>query len=206
MVEHAQKWAARRLHRRIVPSLWLPGALAGDELATVLGFPIDGPQLDGLTLSGSRHLPVLPAVALRCRVLGDGRSGGRPRPVALTAAESAKGLLITAPTGGGKSTILQHLCAADFVAGQGVIVIESKGDLIKALADLIPPERVSDVVIFDPADSAPVGFNLLTAGDDAAELVGRSPRPAVSRAACLAPRTSLGDAAAGGPPEPDGSP
>lgn len=164
-------WAARRLHRRIVPSLWLPGALAGDELATVLGFPIDGPQLDGLTLSGSRHLPVLPAVARRGRVLGDGRSGGRPRPVALTAAESAKGLLITAPTGGGKSTILEHLCAADFVAGQGVIVIESKGDLIKALADLIPPERVSDVVIFDPADSAPVGFNLLTAGDDAAELV-----------------------------------
>ena len=164
-------WAARRLNRGVVPSLWLPSCLSGDELATVLGVPVKGPHLDGLTLSGSRRLPVLPAVARRGRVLGDAVDGGRIRPVALTEAESAKGLLITAPTGGGKSTILEHLCAADFAAGRGVVVIESKGDLISAVADLIPRARLNDVVVFDPADPSPVGFNLLTAGEDAAELV-----------------------------------
>lgn len=164
-------WVAGQLARGSVPVLRLPGCLAGDELAAVLGVPVDGPQLDGLTLAGSRQLPVLPAVARRGRVLGDALAGGRARPVALTEGESAKGLLLTAPTGGGKSTVLEHLCAADFAAGRGVVVIESKGDLIGAVADLVPRARLDDVVVFDPADRAPVGFNLLTAGADAAELV-----------------------------------
>ncbi len=165
------RWVARQLRDAAVPGFGATAVLTGDEIASVLGVPVQGPRLDGLTLSGSRPLPVLPAVARRGRVLGDAVAGGRARPVALTTTESAKGLLVTAPTGGGKSTILEHLCAADFRAGYGAVVIESKGDLISAIADLVPRNRADDVVIFDPADPSPVGFNLLTAGDDAAELV-----------------------------------
>jgi hypothetical protein len=161
----------RQLTRARVRSWGWSGVLSGDELAAALGVPVDGPQLDGLTLSGSRQLPVLPAVPRRGRVLGDARAGGQARPVALNEAESAKGLLITAPTGGGKSTVLEHLCAADFAAGRGAVLIESKGDLVSTVADLIPRHRLDDVVVFDPADRSPVGFNLLTAGEQAAELV-----------------------------------
>ena len=67
--------------------------------------------------------------------------------------------------------MLEHLCAADFAAGRGAIVIESKGDLVHRLADLAPADRLGDVLIFDPADSRPAGFNLLGGGEEAADLI-----------------------------------
>jgi len=174
----------RLLRRRLLPSAWVAHAvrnaavgvpplarcLDAGELAAVIGFPLDGPQLPGLTLTGARELPPLPAIPRSGRVLGDalGRAG---RPVGVSVRESARGLLITAPTGGGKSTLLENLCAADFRAGRGVIVIESKGDLIASLCDLVPRNRLGDVVVFDPSDACPVGFNLLAGGEEAADLI-----------------------------------
>ncbi len=172
----------RSLRRRLLPSALVADGLRGrrpvglfsgpaldaDELASALGVPLGDSALPGLSLVGARDLPPAPAVGRSGRILGDARGG---RIVALDVAESRKGLLLTAPTGGGKSTVLENLCAQDFAANRAVIVIESKGDLISALSDLVPKERTSDVVVFDPADSHPVGFNLLAGGSEAADLI-----------------------------------
>jgi hypothetical protein len=179
---HRADTAERRLRRRALPSAWVGGriarasapvlassTLAADELAAVVGVPVGGPQLPGLRYAGSRTLPPAPEVRERGRVLGDAVATGRP--VALDPAESAKGLLVTAPTGAGKSTILERLCAADFAANRSVVVIESKGDLCRALADLVPERRRGQVLVFDPADERPAGFNLLAGGDAAADLI-----------------------------------
>jgi hypothetical protein len=160
--------AASRLRRAVGPIL-TRSTLGADELAAVLGVPVGGPQLPGLAFAGSRTLAPAPDVSQRGRVLGDAIATGCP--VAITAAESKRGLLITSPTGAGKSTVLEHLCAVDFAAQRSVVVIESKGDLCHALANLVPRERINDVLVFDPADSRPAGFNLLTAGGDAADLI-----------------------------------
>jgi hypothetical protein len=172
----------RRLARRLLPSAWVASRLArttapvlsrsvlgADELAAVIGFPVDGPQLPGLGFAGSRTLPPAPDVPTRGRVLGDAVATGRP--VALSAAESRRGLLVTAPTGAGKSVLLEHLAADDFAAGRGVVVVESKGDLCRDLADLVPADRLDDVLIFDPASDRPAGFNLLAGGDVTADLI-----------------------------------
>lgn len=161
-------WAAARLARGAAPVL-SRSTLAADELAAVIGVPVGGPQLPGLPFAGSRTLPPAPDVLRRGRVLGDAIATGQP--VAIGEAESKKGLLITSPTGSGKSTILERLCASDFAVGRGVIVIESKGDLCSSLAGLVGPDRLADVLIFDPADSRPVGFNLLAGGEEAADLI-----------------------------------
>lgn len=179
---HRADAAERRLTRRLLPSAWVASrlargtapvlsrsALGADELAAVIGFPIGGPQLPGLAYAGSRTLPPAPDVPTRGRVLGDAIATGQP--VAIGEAESKTGLLVTSPTGAGKSTVLEHLCAADFAAGRGVVVIESKGDLVHRLADLIPANQRGDVLIFDPADSRPAGFNLLAGGEEAADLI-----------------------------------
>lgn len=172
----------RRLTRLLLPSAWVASrlaritapvlsrsALGADELAAVIGFPIGGPQLPGLGFAGSRTLPPAPDVPTRGRVLGDAIATGQP--VAIGEAESKTGLLVTSPTGAGKSTVLEHLCAADFAAGRGVVLIESKGDLVHRLADLIPADRRGDVLVFDPADVRPAGFNLLAGGEEAADLI-----------------------------------
>lgn len=179
---HQADSAERRLIRRSLPNSWaavrlrraswpvLPGStLAADELAAVIGIPVGGPQLPGLAFAESRTLPPAPQVPQRGRVLGDAIATGRP--VAISEADSARGLLVTAPTGGGKSTVLEHLCAGDFAAGRGVVLVESKGDLCRSLADLIPAPRRRDVVVFDPADAEPAGFNLLAGGEDTADLI-----------------------------------
>lgn len=178
---HRADTAERRLLRRALPQAWINGrvarasasvlfssALAADELAAVVGIPVGGPQLPGLRYAGSRTLPPAPEVGERGRVLGDAVATGRP--VALDPAESRKGLLVTAPTGAGKSTVLEHLCAADF-ANRSVIVIESKGDLCRALADLVPKHRLGQALVFDPADPRPAGFNLLAGGEATADLI-----------------------------------
>ncbi len=179
---HRADDAERRLTRRLLPSAWVASrltrtaapvlsrsVLGADELAAVIGFPISGPQLPGLGFAESRTLPPAPDVPTRGRVLGDAIATGRP--VALSASESRRGTLITAPTGAGKSVLLEHLAADDFAAGRGVVVVESKGDLCRDLADLVPADRLDDVLIFDPASDRPAGFNLLAGGDVTADLI-----------------------------------
>ncbi len=161
-------WACSRLARCTAPVL-SRSALGADELAAVIGFPMNGPQLPGLGFAGSRTLPPAPDVPTQGRVLGDAIATGQP--VAIGEEQSRTGTLITSPTGAGKSTVIEHLCAADFAAGRGVVLIESKGDLVHRLADLIPADRLGDVVIFDPASDRPAGFNLLAGGDEAADLI-----------------------------------
>jgi hypothetical protein len=161
-------WACSRLARRAAPVL-SRSALGADELAAVIGFPVGGPQLPGLGYAGSRTLPPTPDVPTAGRVLGDAIATGSA--VAISEEQSKTGLLVTSPTGSGKSTVLEHLCAADFAAGRGVVVVESKGDLVHRLADLVPADRLDDVVVFDPASDRPAGFNALAGGNAAADLI-----------------------------------
>jgi hypothetical protein len=159
---------ASRLARGIAPVL-LRSVIHADELAAVIGFPIGGPQLPGLGFAGSRTLPPAPDVPTRGRVLGDAIATGQA--VAIGGDQARTGLMVTSPTGSGKSTALEHLCADDFAAGRGVVVVETKGDLCQSLAGLVGHERMDDVIVFDPADPRPAGFNLLSAGDEAADLI-----------------------------------
>jgi hypothetical protein len=69
---------------------------------------------------------------------------------------------IIGPTGSGKSTLMQQLVLADIAAGRGVLLIDPKGDLVNDILARIPEERDGDVVILDPSDPCPVGFNPLT--------------------------------------------
>ena len=162
--------AAGGLRAATAPFLAYPAALGADELAAVLGVPIKGPQLPGLTYAEARTLAPTSAVPRQGRVLGEAVAVPG-RAVALDPAESAKGLYVLAPTGAGKSTLLTNLVCQDMAAGRAVVVIESKGDLITDLVDRVPANRLDDVIVFDPSDRAPVGFNLLSGGDSAELIV-----------------------------------
>lgn len=54
-----------------------------------------------------------------------------------------------------------HLILADINAGRSVLVLDPKADLINDLLMRIPEKRMGDVVIIDPSDSCPCGFNPL---------------------------------------------
>ncbi len=65
-------------------------------------------------------------------------------------------------TGMGKSVVLENMIIQDIRSGKGVAVIDPHGDLVEKVLDFIPPERINDVVYFNPADlENPIGFNVL---------------------------------------------
>ena len=65
-------------------------------------------------------------------------------------------------SGVGKSTLLKNMMIQDIMAGHGVGFIDPHGDDAEDLLNLIPSQRMRDVVYFNPGDRAfPMGLNLL---------------------------------------------
>ncbi|MBN8625812.1 MAG: type IV secretory system conjugative DNA transfer family protein [Planctomycetes bacterium] len=68
-------------------------------------------------------------------------------------------------TGTGKSTLMLNLAAADIAAGRSVVLLDPHGDLCDQLLSIVPPRRTNDVIVFDPSEPHPVGYNPLAGGD-----------------------------------------
>jgi len=65
-------------------------------------------------------------------------------------------------TGMGKTTILENMVLNDIYAGHGVGLVDPHGDFAEKIINYIPPQRINDVVYFNPADiDFPIGFNIL---------------------------------------------
>lgn len=90
--------------------------------------------------------------------------GDPTRAVLVEADERFRHMYVSGQTGTGKSTLLLNLALQDIAAGSGVAVVDPHGDLVEAILGRIPPNRIDDVVLIDPADPyAVVGVNLLEA-------------------------------------------
>lgn len=84
-----------------------------------------------------------------------------PKRLSISPKDSLEHTICLGPTGSGKSTAMLHLILADINAGRSVLVLDPKADLINDLLMRIPEKRMGDVVIIDPSDSCPCGFNPL---------------------------------------------
>lgn len=171
---HATGSREARLRRRLMPSAFTARAVAvtapprggssvlgADEVAAVSPIPIGGPIVPGLALVGARSLPPVAAIPSRGVVVGDSTAAGSTRALAIALPEIRRALHIWAPTGAGKSTLLLNIACQLMRAGQALVLIDSKGDLAADVADHVPSNRVSDTLLFDPAEARPLGFNLL---------------------------------------------
>jgi hypothetical protein len=174
----AALWSLSTPYGRLVPDPYWYGQtlrllgqrgryLSVAELAAVIGWPIDGPDLPGLELGSAKRLVPSAALSRSGRVLGVSDFAGVRRPVAISASASTRGLYLLGPTGTGKTSLIQNLVRDDLTQGRGLAVIETNGDLIRDLLDLIPPERTKDVVLLDPTDpDYAVGFNPFAGSSD----------------------------------------
>ena len=65
-------------------------------------------------------------------------------------------------TGTGKTTFMKNMIIQDIKDGKGVCFIDPHGDLANEILDLIPQERIDDVVYFNPADpKMSIGLNMI---------------------------------------------
>ena len=71
-------------------------------------------------------------------------------------------MYIVGKTGTGKSTLIANMIASDISRGQGAALIDPHGDLAESVLDLVPKERIADVLYFNPSDlDFPLAFNPL---------------------------------------------
>lgn len=163
--------SARRVIEASVPRWHLPLGLNASEMAAVSTWPVGLTSELPVAMVGSRLVAPSAAIPRKGRIVGRATFPGQERPLALTPADSLRHLHALGPTGSGKSTLLLNLIAQDIAAKRAVVVIEPKGDLIAAVLEHVPPERVADVVLLDPTDTErPVGLNPLALGGRSPEL------------------------------------
>jgi hypothetical protein len=153
----------RPTHPRHVQAVGLPFrrplALNAAELVGLGAFPVGDTTNLPVSRAPSRLMAPSAQIPRRGRVVVDATFPGAERPLCLNSADALHHTHVLGPTGVGKSTLILNLAAQSMASGQSVVVVEPKGDLIEAVLARIPPSRMDDVVLIDPADAAPVGVN-----------------------------------------------
>ena len=156
---------AARLRDHAIPLTTWPAILNTRELAGLLGFPLDGASVSGLTATTSRQLPPPPDIPRGKLVLAHANYPGmEDRSLALRQADRLRHLWLLGPTGTGKSTLIANMAVQDARAGYGLVVIDPKADLCDDILARLPDERRDDVLVLNPAATErPIGFNILAA-------------------------------------------
>lgn len=141
------------------------------ELAPLIGWPIDAPQIAGLTLGTAPVLVPSPRIPANGRIFGTSNAPGLDdRRLAQPVEGSWSHSLVLGPTGVGKSVLITSLATQEAHAGRGLVLIDMKGDTATDVLARLPEKRAKDVIVLEPASGLAVP-GLKVFGDGDPELV-----------------------------------
>ena len=143
---------------------WRAGLeLGAGEIVAMAGWPIGELPLPLLGSGHPRLVAPPPEVGSGSsqRVIGASAVPGEAGLVRLPITDAVYHTHLLGPTGVGKSTVLLSLALADAAEGRGLLLLDPKGDLATDFVARLPQERAADVVVLDPTNPCPVGFNPL---------------------------------------------
>lgn len=143
-----------------------------EELATLFHFPnknVEAPFINWLL---SRKAPAPDYVTNTFQkdymYLGRNSFRGKYKEVFLKPDDRMRHMYVVGQTGSGKSGFISGMMIRDIKMGHGCAFIDPHGSDVEKILQQIPPERVEDVVLFDPADiERPSGLNMLEFKSDA---------------------------------------
>jgi hypothetical protein len=149
-------------YRLIDHSSALP--LSAAELATLAHMP--RPQSAAaapeLRQEKSHVAPAPTGLPNRGTLLGINRFRNTETKIFLQNEDRLRHLYLVGQTGTGKSALLKNIVIQDIRAGFGVCFIDPHGTDVMDILSAIPPERIEDVIYFDPAHiERPMGLNML---------------------------------------------
>ena len=93
--------------------------------------------------------------------LGVNEFRGEQKQIYLDDDDRRRHMYVIGQTGMGKSVFLENIAFQDMCDGRGFAFIDPHGDAVEKLLQLVPEERIDDIIYFDPADiENPVGMNM----------------------------------------------
>ena len=165
-----EKEKAENLNLAHIP--WqFPLKLSIKELASFLLLPFGIDELPGTLGLHPRmvHPPewyANPRHMSQDRTFAESLNPSNAQKLSISPEAALEHTIILGPTGSGKSTAMLNLILADINAGRSVLVLDPKADLVTNILERIPMDRADDVVVINPADDQPVGFNPLSLPGD----------------------------------------
>ena len=142
---------------------WTKGrtVLSSEEIASIFHMPnktIETPNIHWLKAKKAAG-PV--NAAKEGMYIGDNLFRGEKKKFCMTKGDRQRHFYIVGQTGVGKSWLLADMALQDIKAGHGVCFIDPH-DTYESILERIPPERVEDVIYFDPSlTDRPMGFNVM---------------------------------------------
>lgn len=135
--------------------------LSSDEIASIFHFPnktIETPNIYWLKAKAAPAPSDSPAEGI---YIGENHYRGIKKKFHVTTKDRQRHFYIVGQTGVGKSWLLANMALQDIKAGKGVCFIDPH-DTYEMILERIPPERIEDVIYFDPGmTDRPMGFNVM---------------------------------------------
>ena len=136
--------------------------LSSEEITSLYHFPLAftlAPRIKFLRSKASEPPINLPQEGV---ILGRNIFRGVTSMVRMADSDRRRHFYVLGQTGTGKSTLMENMIYQDILNGDGVAFIDPHGTAIDKILTTIPPERMEDVIVFDPADvGRPIGINML---------------------------------------------
>ena len=132
-----------------------------EELSTLWHLPnenVKTPRINWLRSKGSAAPIELPESGL---YLGKSQFRGSEADIFMQDDDRRRHMYILGTTGTGKSEFMKFMAIQDIKEGKGIAFIDPHGSAVNDIVQQIPPERVDDVIYFDPSSDRPMGLNIL---------------------------------------------
>jgi len=136
--------------------------LSTEELASLWHLPLPTTDTPNIRWMLARTAPAPTNIPTEGLLLGYNMYRGKKTEIFIKDADRRRHMYLIGKTGSGKSEFMKNLIIQDIRAGKGVAVIDPHGDLADGVMELIPKDRIDDVVYFNPSDTEkPMGLNML---------------------------------------------
>ncbi len=149
------------IYRTFDSSVAIPLSLA--ELTTIFHFTAERVTTSReLKKTYAKQAPAPVEVSSEGITIGINRYGATETFVHFGASDRLRHCYVIGQTGTGKTGLIKNMIIQDIKNGEGVAFIDPHGNDIEDILASVPPERVGDVIYFDPAYTArPMGLNML---------------------------------------------
>jgi len=136
--------------------------LSSSEMTGIFHFPSSGLATPGVKWVKAKQVSPPSNLPEDGVILGKSVYRGEDKLIRMRDRDRDRHFYIIGQTGTGKTNFIKSLIQQDIRNGKGVAVIDPHGEFAESVLSYIPPERIEDVIYFNPADAErPLGFNML---------------------------------------------